>query len=221
MKSLSYLKRIRNALRHQSGLTIARKDLFKIIEIELHSASLTERNAKSSATLILAEAHLNLLYLMKSKVKKQGVLGALLNADFPQDHFLMDLIGRAGVLVKEEGKLHPYFFLLRNFGRRFSEDGLVIFQEECEVAVNLKAHCPGKKLLQISEFVFSKKFHDQICRQIVADMREEYREALFQNRIWKARWVRIRGTWSFFAAIGLDRAFAFVSFFVKAWKSVN
>ncbi len=56
---------------------------------------------------------------------------------------------------------------------------------------------------------------------IISDMREEYFEALSQNRIWKARWVRIRGTYSFFAAIGLDRVFAFVSFFVKVWKSVN
>jgi hypothetical protein len=80
---------------------------------------------------------------------------------------------------------------------------------------------PGSKILMFSEFIYRKKFYEEVCLAIVSDMREEYFEALSQNRHWKARWVRIRGTWSFFAAMGLDRAFAFVSFFVKAWKSVN
>jgi hypothetical protein len=80
---------------------------------------------------------------------------------------------------------------------------------------------PGFKLLAFAEFLLSKKNFNDICVPTIADMREEYNEALLQNRIWKARWVRIRGTYSFFAAIGLDRAFTFVSFFIKAWKSVN
>lgn len=80
---------------------------------------------------------------------------------------------------------------------------------------------PGKILLSMSEIVFTKKFFERVVLHAILDMREEYNEALSQNRIWKARWVRVRGTYSFFAAIGLDRALAFVSFFIKAWKSVN
>jgi hypothetical protein len=80
---------------------------------------------------------------------------------------------------------------------------------------------PGQKLEIMSEFLFSKKFFSNVIFPLISDMREEYFEALSQNRMWKARWVRVRGTWSFFAAIGLDRAFALVSFFIKAWKSVN
>ncbi len=80
---------------------------------------------------------------------------------------------------------------------------------------------PGGRLFQIFGFAASKKSFEAIYVPIIYDMREEYFEALSENRIWKARWVRIRGTWSFVVAIGLDRAFAFVSFFIKAWKSVN
>ncbi len=80
---------------------------------------------------------------------------------------------------------------------------------------------PGAILFQILDFTVSKKTFETIYVPIIADMREEYFEAHSQNRIWKARWVRIRGTYSFFAAMGLDRVFASVSFFVKAWKSVN
>jgi hypothetical protein len=89
------------------------------------------------------------------------------------------------------------------------------------LSINKLAKVPGHNLLQLTDFLFSRKANAQVFVPIVIDMREEYFEALSQNRIWKARWVRIRGTWSFFAAIGLDRAFAFVSFFIKAWKSVN
>lgn len=80
---------------------------------------------------------------------------------------------------------------------------------------------PGYALLYVSEFTFSKKTLQLVVVPVISDMREEYFEALLQNRIWKARWVRVRGTWSFFAAMGLDRAFVFGSFFVRAWKSVN
>jgi hypothetical protein len=80
---------------------------------------------------------------------------------------------------------------------------------------------PGGFLLICSEFILPKNYYTNVALPVVVDMRGEYFDALSQNRIWKARWVRIRGTYSFFAAIGLDRAFAFVSFFIKAWKSVN
>jgi hypothetical protein len=80
---------------------------------------------------------------------------------------------------------------------------------------------PGCLLANFADFIFSKQKLDTVLLPVISDMCEEYFEALSQNRIWKARWVRVRGTWSFFAAIGLDRAFAFVSFFIKAWKSVS
>ena len=80
---------------------------------------------------------------------------------------------------------------------------------------------PGNYFVQAIQFLVCKKRYEEMYLPIILDMREEYFEALSQNRIWKARWVRVRGTWSFFAAMGLDRALAFVPFFVKVWKSVN
>jgi hypothetical protein len=80
---------------------------------------------------------------------------------------------------------------------------------------------PCSSHLQLAEFFFSKRKYEKVYLPIIQDMREEYFETLSQNRIWKARWVRARGTWSFFAAIGLDRLFSIVSLCVKVWKSVN
>jgi hypothetical protein len=80
---------------------------------------------------------------------------------------------------------------------------------------------PGQKLYELADFLFSKQTNERVFFPVVADMREEYFEALSQNRIWKARWVHVRGTWSFVAAMGLDRFFSVVSLCVKVWKSVN
>lgn len=80
---------------------------------------------------------------------------------------------------------------------------------------------PGNRIIRMSEFLFSKKQFEALVLPIISDMREEYFEALSQNRIGKARWVRVRGTWSLFAAMGLDRVFSLVSLCVKVWKSVN
>jgi hypothetical protein len=80
---------------------------------------------------------------------------------------------------------------------------------------------PGSRLICLAEFLLTQKSYHEIVVPIISDMREEYFEALSQNRIWKARWVRVRGTWSFFAALGLDRFFSIVSMCVKVWKSVN
>jgi hypothetical protein len=89
------------------------------------------------------------------------------------------------------------------------------------VRSRLVQNVPGMYLFKVAEFLMTAKSFSRVAAPSLSDMREEYFEALSQNRIWKARWVRVRGTYSFFAAIGLDRAFAFVSFFIKAWKSVN
>ena len=100
--------------------------------------------------------------------------------------------------------------------------GSILFWAKEGVRFNSRLFKPsGNLLLSMAEFLYSSKTYQRVFLPIISDMREEYFEALSQNRIWKARWVRVRGTWSFFAAMGLDRAFVFVSFFVKAWKSVN
>lgn len=80
---------------------------------------------------------------------------------------------------------------------------------------------PGSLIVLIAESICSNKSFKGIVMPAISDMREEYFEALSQNRIWKARWVRVRGTWSFLAAMGLDRVFSVVSLCVKVWRSAN
>ncbi len=56
-------------------------------------------------------------------------------------------------------------------------------------------------LLKISDFLFSANTQKEIFEPIVADWQEEYFEALFKKEIWKARWINVRYTYAFLAAM--------------------
>ncbi len=49
--------------------------------------------------------------------------------------------------------------------------------------------------------MFSTKTQKEIFEPIVADWQEEYFEALFKKEIWKARWINVRYTYAFLAAM--------------------
>ena len=51
---------------------------------------------------------------------------------------------------------------------------------------------PGHRLVGLSEFLFTRKFHQQVISQVIADEREEYYGALKNGRTRKAQWIRIR-----------------------------
>lgn len=77
---------------------------------------------------------------------------------------------------------------------------------------------PGALLGTISEFVFSKKTLERVVRPIIADMQTEYFEALAAKRRYKAKWIRIRGCWSFWKALGL---YSLLKAAVEMWRKVS
>lgn len=50
----------------------------------------------------------------------------------------------------------------------------------------------GTYLRKISEFIFSKKEYEEVFLEILGDATDEYNEALFKGRHWKARMVRFQ-----------------------------
>jgi len=52
---------------------------------------------------------------------------------------------------------------------------------------------PGAALISVALWLIPKKDVERILGQAIADMREEYFEALAEGRRWKARWIRVRG----------------------------
>jgi hypothetical protein len=70
---------------------------------------------------------------------------------------------------------------------------------------------PGSSLARIAEFLCREKVYRDIAAPAIADMQHEYFDALDSKRRVKAAWVRVRGTWSVFHALGLDRVLRAVS----------
>ena len=60
---------------------------------------------------------------------------------------------------------------------------------------------PGHRLLRFAEFAFSRRDFELVLEPVVGDLRREYLAALAAGRRWKARWVRLRGTWAFWSAV--------------------
>ncbi len=59
----------------------------------------------------------------------------------------------------------------------------------------------SNKLLCITDFLYSKKTCENVFLRIVSDWQEECFEALFKKEIWKARWINVRYTYAFLAAM--------------------
>ncbi len=60
---------------------------------------------------------------------------------------------------------------------------------------------PGHRLLRFAEFAFAHRDFRLVLEPVVRDLRQEYLAALAAGRRWKARWVRLRGTWAFWSAV--------------------
>jgi hypothetical protein len=77
---------------------------------------------------------------------------------------------------------------------------------------------PGSSLSSLAECVFSKKTFEHVVTPIISDLQVEYCDALAANRKIKAAWVRLRGYWSLFKALGL---YSILKMFVDAWRKIS
>ena len=77
---------------------------------------------------------------------------------------------------------------------------------------------PGSLLGQWAEWFQSPKTVQYIVNPIIADLQANYFEALAQRRVVKANWVRLRGYWDLFKALGLAGV---VKMILQVWKSVR
>ncbi len=60
---------------------------------------------------------------------------------------------------------------------------------------------PSSSLLKITAFLYSQQTQKQVFEITFADWQEEYFEALSKKEIWKARWINVRYTYAFLAAM--------------------
>ncbi len=77
---------------------------------------------------------------------------------------------------------------------------------------------PGSTLFAIADFFCSKKTVGEVVTPLIADMQFEYNEALAGRRKHKAKWIRVRGCWSFFKALGMH---SILKTFVEMWRKIS
>ena len=77
---------------------------------------------------------------------------------------------------------------------------------------------PGDKLFNILEFLYTKKNFERIFEPMIADMQEEYFEALSAKRIWKTRWIHLRGIISLLVAITYHPTVSLMKRISHYWK---
>lgn len=77
---------------------------------------------------------------------------------------------------------------------------------------------PGSTLSSVAEFFLSPKTMERVVTPIISDLQLEYFEALAARRKIKARWVRLRGYWSLFKALGL---YSILKLFLETWRKLS
>lgn len=78
---------------------------------------------------------------------------------------------------------------------------------------------PGFRLRGVLAFVYSRKTMARVFEPTLADMQTEWQDAMVANRIWKARWVRVRGYASLANAAGAHSLVGLVKQVVSFWKA--
>ena len=76
---------------------------------------------------------------------------------------------------------------------------------------------PGAKLGTLASFFFSKRTYAIVLKPYLAEMQEEYFEALSERRLWKARWVRVRGVICFWSHVLLQLPVSATRLAKKLW----
>jgi hypothetical protein len=77
---------------------------------------------------------------------------------------------------------------------------------------------PGSTLNRVAEFFFSPKTMEHVVTPIISDLQVEYCQALATDKKNKARWVRLKGYWSLFKALGL---YSIVKMFFEMWRKLS
>ncbi|NOX72352.1 MAG: hypothetical protein GXP03_01565 [Alphaproteobacteria bacterium] len=78
---------------------------------------------------------------------------------------------------------------------------------------------PGARIARVLKFLLPKKAYEEIFAQAIADMREEYFEALAANNPRRAKWIRFRDGVNLFLVIGLYLTATFVDRGMNIYKS--
>ncbi len=76
---------------------------------------------------------------------------------------------------------------------------------------------PGWRLDHLAKTIYSLKTYEEVFEPTLVDLKMEYPRALIEG-LWKARWVRIRGYWSFWSAVVAQLPLSIMKIIYEIWK---
>jgi hypothetical protein len=97
---------------------------------------------------------------------------------------------------------HRKLILRAGFGALFSSSGRSTLSANSRRRLTRP---PGSFMQSTAEFLCSRKSYERVAKPIIADLQFEYFEALSQGRRGKAAYIRVRGSLSFWFALGMGR----------------
>lgn len=130
--------------------------------------------------------------------------------------------------IELPGESKPFDLTFSNRGRD-SSLGAILFSALAAIFLHytlsflrskIKAP-PFIRLQGLADFLFSRRTYEAIMEPTLRDLLDEYCEALAANRPWKARWVRVRGYWSFWSAVFAQLPISAVKMVYKIWKATR
>lgn len=77
---------------------------------------------------------------------------------------------------------------------------------------------PGWRLRRLAEDVYSRKIYENVLEPTLNDLQFEYQLALAEGRISKARWVQLRGYYSFWSTVVALALAGWLSRLIRLWK---
>jgi hypothetical protein len=80
---------------------------------------------------------------------------------------------------------------------------------------------PGYGLARISKLIYSKKTFEEVFEPAISDMQVEYLEAIEQGELHKAKWVVLRGRFSFWSTIISFLPVSLLRRCTEIWKTIG
>jgi len=80
---------------------------------------------------------------------------------------------------------------------------------------------PGWGLLRFAEWFFSERTFRRVLLPTIRDLQNEHIEALAEDRVWKARWVRLRGSMAFWSAVMAQVPVSVARKLYEFWKAAS
>ena len=136
--------------------------------------------------------------------------------DFNYNFFILLLIAE---MVSQAFNFIRRIYLLTSLRNTLRTDGIEVAEIKIWKQLIFNQGFISYNLLKLTNFLYSAKTQKAVFEQTVGNWQEEYFEALSKKEIWKARWINVRYTYAFLAAMWMKSPIGdLIQFVIKIAK---